>query len=156
MSLWGDDDRDEKRAFPENVKKHVYVEQNQKCAVCGEAFVFKMMEFHHIKPHSDGGSTTKRNCIGLCPNCHARVTKKMITPDFKTIKAKMAARYEAVKTQTEPKKVRKAPIKKTSARKAPTKKTSTTRKTITKKAPTRAVIGRKKRPATRSKLRSRA
>lgn len=49
------------------------------CELCGEAAPFKVhgvpfLEFHRVRPLSDGGDLTSTNLVALCPNCHARVT----------------------------------------------------------------------------------
>lgn len=41
-----------------------------KCFICGYD---KIVEAHHIIPVNDGGKTSVRNGILLCPNCHAEV-----------------------------------------------------------------------------------
>jgi len=46
-----------------------------KCFVCGYD---KIVEAHHILPLNDGGLTTIRNGILLCPNCHAEVHRELL------------------------------------------------------------------------------
>jgi len=46
-----------------------------KCFVCGYD---KIVEAHHILPLNDGGLTTIKNGILLCPNCHAEVHRELL------------------------------------------------------------------------------
>ena len=55
-------------AFPKELKKRVREEQKGVCADCGEKP--KKLEIHHIIPQSMGGSDTRDNAVGLCPDCH--------------------------------------------------------------------------------------
>ena len=46
-----------------------------KCKICGYD---KIVEAHHIVPTSEGGSTSLKNGILLCPNCHAEVHAELL------------------------------------------------------------------------------
>ena len=46
-----------------------------KCFVCGYN---KIVEAHHIVPINDGGKTSVKNGILLCPNCHAEVHANLL------------------------------------------------------------------------------
>jgi len=46
-----------------------------KCRICGYD---KIVEAHHIIPTSEGGSTSLKNGILLCPNCHAEVHAELL------------------------------------------------------------------------------
>jgi ssDNA-binding Zn-finger/Zn-ribbon topoisomerase 1 len=55
-------------AFPKELKQQVRREQKGICADCGGKP--KKLEIHHIIPQSMGGSDTRDNAVGLCPECH--------------------------------------------------------------------------------------
>ena len=55
-------------AFSEELKKQVRKEQKGICADCGGKP--KKLQIHHIIPQSMGGSDTRDNAVGLCPECH--------------------------------------------------------------------------------------
>jgi len=61
-------------AFSKELKKQVRKEQKGVCADCGEKP--KKLEIHHIIPQSMGGSDTRDNAVGLCPNCHQEWDEK--------------------------------------------------------------------------------
>jgi hypothetical protein len=46
-----------------------------KCRICGYD---KIVEAHHVIPTSEGGSTSLKNGILLCPNCHAEVHAELL------------------------------------------------------------------------------
>ena len=62
-------------------KDYIYDLQDGKCLLCNE----KITRYHHIIPHSKGGSNTVSNIAGLCNDCHRLVhtddayTNKLLT-----------------------------------------------------------------------------
>src|SRR6266581_3732293 len=50
-----------------------------KCTECGEKDI-RILQVHHIKPFSNGGSNDPTNLAVLCPNCHQRAEKGLIKP----------------------------------------------------------------------------
>ena len=50
-----------------------------KCTECGEEDI-RILQVHHIKPFTDGGSNEPANLAVLCPNCHQRAEKGLIKP----------------------------------------------------------------------------
>jgi len=62
--------------FPEGVKKDVRFEQESTCADCGAYCnghpASPRFTVHHVLPQSLGGSTDRKNAVGLCPKCHER------------------------------------------------------------------------------------
>lgn len=56
-------------------KNSLVFHYGHKCAVCGYD---KIVEAHHIIPMSEGGITSIKNGILLCPNCHAEVHAKLL------------------------------------------------------------------------------
>ena len=59
-----------------SVVAYVLEQANGACECCGKASPFErkegepFLEVHHVKHLSEGGSDTKENAVGLCPNCH--------------------------------------------------------------------------------------
>lgn len=43
------------------------------CKNCGRVFPLDIMEVHHIKPISKGGTDEPSNLILLCPSCNRRL-----------------------------------------------------------------------------------
>jgi len=61
--------------IPGWVKQEVWKRQNYQCPICGEKSL-DAIEFHHIVPASQGGSSTDpKNITGLCGNCHNMKTR---------------------------------------------------------------------------------
>lgn len=58
------------RAFTDNDKRAVYEQQQHKCADCCQEFAIEEMEAHHKVRWTDGGHTTRDNCVVLCRECH--------------------------------------------------------------------------------------
>jgi len=61
-----------RKDFPKSVQKWVLVSQNHRCNKCGR--VLSEVNFDHI----DGNRSNNViwNCQALCPNCHAKKTRK--------------------------------------------------------------------------------
>lgn len=49
-----------------------------RCAVCNYSSI---VQFHHIKPLSEGGLSTIENCVPLCPNHHAEYHVGLLTKE---------------------------------------------------------------------------
>ena len=64
------------RAFPDKIKRAVWVKQGHKCKLCGKELDFEFMEGDHIKPWCEGGTTTEDNCQMLCRECNRRKGSK--------------------------------------------------------------------------------
>ena len=61
-----------RKDFSESVKKRVLVLQNQRCNYCDR--ILDMVNFDHIDGNSSDNSFY--NCQALCPNCHAKKTRR--------------------------------------------------------------------------------
>lgn len=60
------------RQFDRRVMLAAYEKQEHKCAICGREFDFAKMHGDHIKPWSQGGTTTEGNCQMLCRDCNLK------------------------------------------------------------------------------------
>src|SRR5437870_8827912 len=56
-----------------------------KCLACGETDI-RVLDVHHIKPFAKGGSNKPWNLSVLCPNCHRKAQKGLLTPPSLTPK----------------------------------------------------------------------
>lgn len=58
--------------FSEATKQLTLIAQGFRCKMCGR--FLHVVDYHHI----DGNTANNHisNCEGLCPNCHARKTRK--------------------------------------------------------------------------------
>jgi len=61
-----------RKGFSESVRKRVLAIQNQRCNYCYR--ILDMVNFDHIDGNSSNNSFY--NCQALCPNCHAKKTRK--------------------------------------------------------------------------------
>lgn len=61
-----------RKKISERIKKELRQQADNQCPICGENDEFTF-EYHHIKPHSEGGESEEENLILLCRNCHAKV-----------------------------------------------------------------------------------
>ena len=52
---------------------HVQLKRQRICQLCNKRF--DILEIHHIKPISQGGTNTKDNLICLCHDCHKIVDR---------------------------------------------------------------------------------
>lgn len=61
-----------RKEFPKSVKEKVLFRQANRCKDCMEYMAYP--EFHH----KDGNRSNNYswNCVALCPNCHAKITRK--------------------------------------------------------------------------------
>jgi len=50
----------------------------EKCQICGYD-EYPILEVHHIKERRNGGTNDLNNLIVVCPNCHRKIHKKIIT-----------------------------------------------------------------------------
>ena len=64
------------RAFPEAVKRAIYIEQSGICAHCGDQFEYNQMQADHIIPWSKGGRSIRENCQMLCVKCNNSKSNK--------------------------------------------------------------------------------
>ena len=71
-------EKSERKKFRKNTQQAVLMFQNYQCKSCCGNLEFP--EFDHI----DGDSTNNdiSNCQALCPNCHARKTRKPQRADW--------------------------------------------------------------------------
>ena len=61
-----------RRSFPKVIKNRILAKQNYKCIICGNNLDAK--DFDHIDGNSSNNSL--ENCQAMCPNCHAKKTRK--------------------------------------------------------------------------------
>lgn len=66
-----------KQAIPQWVKEQVWQIQKGKCCYCGEPITSRLdIEWHHIKPQCQGGSSLDPNNLSLLHSyCHNRLTR---------------------------------------------------------------------------------
>ena len=56
------------------LRKQVKDSQNYQCAMCQiKEDGFLILQIHHVKPISKGGTNEIDNLVALCPNCHCRI-----------------------------------------------------------------------------------
>lgn len=61
-----------RKYFSETTKKLTKIRQLFKCKVCKKRP--ELWEFHHMD--CDRSNNSLENCEGLCPNCHAKKTRR--------------------------------------------------------------------------------
>jgi 5-methylcytosine-specific restriction endonuclease McrA len=66
--------KERRRNFTESEKKQILAREKYTCAMCGDKD-WKLFEFHHKIPFSQGGDTSVDNGQCYCPKCHAIVTR---------------------------------------------------------------------------------
>ena len=71
------DYKDQKRTLSDAGRASVYYRDNRKCQVCrmdgnDEVVRFSEAEFHHIKPHAEGGKTNLDNLVTVHERCHPK------------------------------------------------------------------------------------
>jgi len=64
--------RDPRKDFTKTTKEDTWRRQGFRCNSCGD--YSKYPEFHHID--GNRGNNYPSNCEALCPNCHAKKTRK--------------------------------------------------------------------------------
>ena len=74
---WGDDGPVRRRLTPAEQKR--YVQKAGKCMACGLADI-TVLDVHHIKPFSKGGSNKPWNLSVLCPTCHRKAQNGHLNP----------------------------------------------------------------------------
>lgn len=63
---------------PEKLKNEIIFDRaNLHCEWCDDRF--DSLHVHHIEPRSEGGPNTKRNLIALCPNCHDKADRGVMS-----------------------------------------------------------------------------
>ena len=60
------------RYIPDYIKGAVLKRYYNMCAVCPDT---NLLEFHHKKPHAQGGDNSEQNIVPLCPKHHAMVRR---------------------------------------------------------------------------------
>lgn len=74
----GDDGPERTPPAPESLKNDLYFERaDRQCEWCGEDV--DSPDTHHIKPREEGGPNEAENLIVLCPNCHRKADRGMIS-----------------------------------------------------------------------------
>ena len=68
-------ERDSRRKFTSNQQKHIWSQQNGKCASCKQQLDPLITEYDHVKPWADKGKTIVENGAALCLNCHRKKTR---------------------------------------------------------------------------------
>ena len=77
-NLWNENASEKTNPAPENLKNELYFERaNQRCEWCEEWV--DTPEIHHIVPRSEGGINTAENLIVLCPNCHRKADRGVLS-----------------------------------------------------------------------------
>ena len=62
----------DRKAFPKITKQKTLIRQNFCCNECGK--YSELLQFHH--KNGDRSDNRLENCEALCPDCHARKTRK--------------------------------------------------------------------------------
>lgn len=66
------DDKRQSRANARFFRDAIRKRCNGRCEVC-DFFCHPIMNIHHVKPVSKGGTGFPQNLIALCPNCHTTI-----------------------------------------------------------------------------------
>ena len=61
-----------RKEFTKNTKEEVLERQGYRCNSCGQ--YSSLFDFHH--KNGDRSNNCSSNCEALCPNCHAKKTRK--------------------------------------------------------------------------------
>lgn len=67
-----------RKALSDVMKKKLQVEINNKCPFCSEIAI-EIFVFHHID--EDSSNTVTDNLIMICPSCHAKIHKSIISKE---------------------------------------------------------------------------
>lgn len=62
-----------RRSFSKSTKAEALKRQNYRCNICGKKS--DVWDFDHID--GDSSNNSLENCQALCPNCHAKKTRKI-------------------------------------------------------------------------------
>lgn len=62
----------ERKGFSESVKKEVLKKQDHKCNICNR--LLDVVDYDHIDGNRSNNDVS--NCQALCPNCHAKKSRK--------------------------------------------------------------------------------
>lgn len=74
----GEEDTTTTPPAPEEIKNELYFERaDRKCEWCGESV--DAPDVHHITPRNEGGPNEPENLIVLCPNCHRKADRGVIS-----------------------------------------------------------------------------
>jgi len=65
----------ERRYFPANVKRQILKDQKCKCAICKQNT--EVWDYDH--KNGDRSNNKLSNCQALCPNCHAKKTRGLLS-----------------------------------------------------------------------------
>lgn len=68
-------EKDSQRGFNSSQKATIYYRDKKMCHKCSEEITWENAEFHHIRPHSEGGKTTVENGTLVCSDCHREIHK---------------------------------------------------------------------------------
>ncbi len=89
-NFWNDNYSKKTNPAPENLKNELYFERaNQRCEWCEEWV--DTPEIHHIVPRFEGGKNTAENLIVLCPNCHRKADRGILSKSKLEYKLKRQA-----------------------------------------------------------------
>ena len=83
------DEPKDRKSFSKSTKNKVLKNQNQKCKNCGEKS--DIFDYDHIDENSSNNRL--ENCQALCPNCHAKKSRKT-----KKKKIKLSEAVRSLKT----------------------------------------------------------
>ncbi len=72
-----------RHSFSKSTKDKVLEMQNNRCKACGKKL--DVRDFDHVDRNSSNNSL--ENCQALCPNCHAKKTRKIKQRKFKLSQA---------------------------------------------------------------------
>ena len=76
-----------KNGFAEwrRIREKLILERTLRCELCGYDKFPQIVEAHHKKPRSIGGSNKPENGILVCPNCHKLIHRGIINVDGKVL-----------------------------------------------------------------------
>jgi 5-methylcytosine-specific restriction protein A len=68
-----------KRVLTEAQKRRLKLKAEFKCQICDQRYDPEILDIHHIYPVKLGGSDRTSNLIVLCPTCHRKADRKIIS-----------------------------------------------------------------------------
>lgn len=77
-ALNSSEDAEKTPPAPQSLKDDLYFERADKCCEWCDVQV-DSPDVHHIKPREEGGPNRRQNLIVLCPNCHRKADRGMIS-----------------------------------------------------------------------------